>query len=197
MKSAGHVLGLVGGLLGPVGGLFGLVGLLLGSFGAVAGLPGGGASLVGPPLGLGDDLGVAPFVGQLGRFLRQVGSLLRPFSRLLGALGPLTSLLGQVTGVIGQPASLVGLFQGAGLGVAVIRLGVQAGVSVQAGVGQAVAPFVAEVVAGVTLVLHRMPGHAVRFAGLGHPLAGGDLPGLVRRHDRFFPGETARVCSPW
>jgi hypothetical protein len=42
-----------------------------------------------------------------------------------------------------------------------------------------------------------VPGHAVRFAGLSHALAGGGLPGLVRSHDRFFPGEAARVCSPW
>jgi hypothetical protein len=42
-----------------------------------------------------------------------------------------------------------------------------------------------------------VPGHAVRFAGLGHALAGGGLPRLVLSHDHFFPGGSARVCPPW
>jgi hypothetical protein len=184
---AGQFLGLVGGFLCLVGGLFGQVGLLLGSFGTAAGLLGGGAGLVGSPLGLRDGLLVAPFVGQLGRFLRQVGGLLGPVRGLLSAFGPLARLLGQVACMVGQPASLVGLLLGAGLGLAVARIIGRAGVPV----------LIAEIFTGVVLVLHRVPGHAVGFACLSHALAGGDLPGFVLSHDRFFPGEAARVCSPW
>jgi len=187
----GGFLGLVGGFLGLVGGLFGLLGLLLGSFGAAASLLGDDAGLVGPQLGLGDGLLVAPLVGQFGRFLGQIGGFLRPVGGFLRPVGALARLLGQVTRVLGQPTGLVSLLLGAGLGLAVARgfgcIIDRAGVPVH----------VVEVFSGVVLVLHRMPGHAVRLAGLSHALAGGDLPGLVLSHDRFFPGEAARVCSPW
>jgi hypothetical protein len=46
-------------------------------------------------------------------------------------------------------------------------------------------------------VLPGTAGHTVGFAGLSHALADGGLAGLVLGHDRFFPGEAARVCSPW
>jgi len=188
---AGQFLGLISGFLRLVGGLLGLVGLLLGAFGAAASLLGGGAGLVGSPLGLGDGLPVAPFVGQFQCFLGQVGGFLRPVGSLLGAVGALACLLGQVTCVLGQPTGMVGLLLGARLGLAVARV-------IGCAINRVDVPvLVAEVFSGVVLVLHRMPGHAVRLARLSHALAGGDLPGLVLSHDRFFPGEAARVCSPW
>jgi hypothetical protein len=91
-------------------------------------------------------------------------------------LGQLLSLLHLLPRV--QPAIFVG-------DVAVFRAG-------------AVLPvIVMDVRRGVVLVLHRVPGHAVWLAGLRHAQAGRDLPGFIRSHVRFFPGETARVCSPW
>jgi hypothetical protein len=190
VEVTGQLLRFVGRFLRLVGGLFGLVGLLLGAFGAAASLLGGGASFVGTFDGPGNRLVVAPFVGQLGRFLGQVGGFLRLICGLLGqvggfleSFGSLTGLLGQMAGLLGQPASLVGLLLGEEFGIAVTL------VNGRAGMGR--------VVGGVVLVLHHVPGDAVWFAGLSHALAGGDLPGFVRSHDRFFPGETARVCSPW
>ena len=195
VEVAGQVLGLVGRFVRLVGGLFGLVGLLLGSFGAAASPLGGGASLVGAPLGLGDGLVVAPFVGQFGRFLGQVGGFLGPVGVLLGPFGPLARLLGQVTRVLGQFAGLDGMLLGAGLGLAAACVPRLAAACV---LGHAVVPgVVAEVFGGVVLVFYRAAGHAIRLTRLGHALAGGDLAGLVLSHDRFFPGEAARVCSPW
>ena len=193
VEVADEFLGLVGCFLRVVRGLFCPVGLLFGAFGAAASLLGGGAGLVGAPNGLRDGLLVAPLVGEFGRFLGQVGGLFRLLGGLLGAFGALARLLGQVARVLGQPASLVGLLPGFGL--AVVRVAVQAGVDWL--VAADVFGGVVLVFRGVALVLHRVPGHAVGFAGLGHALAGGDLPGLVLSHDRFFPGEAARVCSPW
>jgi len=194
-RVAGQVLGLVGRFVRLVGGLFGLVGLLLGSFGAAASPLGGGASLVGPPFGLGDGLVVAPFVGQVGCFLGQVGGFLGPVGVLLGPFGPLARLLGQVTRVLGQFAGLDSMLLGAGLGLAAACVPRLAAACV---LGHAVVPgVVAEVFGGVVLVFYRAAGHAIGLARLGHALAGGDLAGLVLSHDRFFPGEAARVCSPW
>ena len=158
------------------------------------------------------ELIVGEVIGGVGGFLRLVGGLFclvggfrGAFGSLAGMLGqfagafgpsasllcPLAGLLGQVASVLGQLASLVGLLLGTGLGVA------GTGVNGGAGIGCAVNPVVAEVVGGVVLVLHHLPSHAVRLTGLSHALAGGDLPRFVRSHDRFFPGEAARVCSPW
>jgi hypothetical protein len=174
--------------------------LLLGSFGAVASPLGGDAGLVGPPFGLGDGLVVAPFVGQFGRFLSQVGGFLGPVGVLLGPFGPLARLLGQVTRALGQFAGLDGMLLDAGFGLAGACVPGLAGACVAAAcvLRHAVVPgVVAEVFGGVVLVFYRAAGHAIRLARLGHALAGGDLPGLVLSHDRFFPGEAARVCSPW
>jgi hypothetical protein len=155
---------------------------------------GSGAGLVGSPLSLGDGLIVAPFAGQIGRFLSQVRGFVRLVGGLFGVFGPLSRLLGQVVRPLGQPAGLVGLL---GL-LAGERLGL-AGPRLIRGLTSAlfIDQVVVEVISGVVLVLHRVPGHAIRLAGLRHALAGGDLPGFVLSHDRFFPGETARVCSPW
>ena len=178
VEVAGQFLGLVGGsgrVFRVVGGLFCLVRLLLGSFGAAASPLGGGASLVGPPHGLGNSLLVAPFVGEFGRFLGQVSGLFRLVGGLLGAFGPLARLLGQVACVLGQPASLVGLLL-PGFGLAVVRVVVQAGADWLA--VAVVSRGGSVVFLGVVVVLHRVPGHTVGFARLGHALAGGDLPGL-------------------
>lgn len=187
----GQFLGFVGGRLGLIGGLIGgllgLLGLLLGSFGAAAGPLGGGASLVGTPFGLGDGLIVASFLGQLVRFLDQVGGFLRLIGCLPGAFSAFAGHLGQVPCVLGELASLAGVLLSAGLNIAVTRVSVRTDIC----------HVVAEVVGSVALVLHRVPGHAVRLAGLSHALANGDLPGLVGSHDGLFPGEAARVCSPW
>lgn len=188
----GQFLGFVGGRIGLLGNLFGLLGLLLGSFGAAAGPPGCGAGLVGTPFGLGDGLIIASFLGQLVRFLGQVGGFLCLIGGLHGAFSAFAGHLGQVSRVLGELASLAGVLLGAGLGIAVTRVGVRTDT------GHVVAEVVvAEVVGSFALVLHRVPGHAVRLAGLSHALANGDLPRLVRSHDGLFPGETARVCSPW
>ena len=195
-------LGFVGRFLRLVGGLFGLVGLLLGAFSAVASLLGGGASFVGTQDGPGNRLVVAPFVGELGRFLGQVGGFLRLICGLRRAFGPLPGLLGQVARVLGDLPGLVGLLLGLGLGaVRFLGLGVFRGGAVSAlgvfhgrgrafrdrgcafrGEGRAFIPVVG---GGVTLVLHRAPGHAVGLTGLCHALAGGGLAGLVLSHDRF------------
>ena len=169
-----------------IGGLFGLVGLLLRTFGATASPLGGGTSLVGAPFGLGDGLVVAPFAGQVGRFLSQVGGFLGPVGVLLGPFGPLARLLGHVTRMLGQFAGLDSMLLGASLGLAAVRVP-----------GLAAACVPGHTVFGVVLVLYRVAGHAVRLARLSYALAGGDLAGLVLSHDRFFPGEAARVCSPW
>jgi hypothetical protein len=195
VEIAGQVLGLVGRFLRLVSGLFGLVGLLLGTLGAAASPLGGGTSLVGAPFGLGDGLVVAPFAGQVGRFLSQVGGFLGPVGVLLGSFGPLARLLGQVARLLGQFAGLDSMLMSAGLGLAAVRVPGLTGTCV---LGHGVVPgFVAEVFGGIVVVRYRPAGHAVRLARLSHALAGGDLPGLVLSHDRFFPGETARVCSPW
>jgi hypothetical protein len=112
---AGQVLGLIGRSLRLIGGLFGLVGLFLGSFGVAASMRGRGAGLVGPPLSPGDDLPVAPLVGQVGGFLGQVGGLLGPVGGLLGALGALPCLLGQPARPVGMLAGLVDVLPDAGL----------------------------------------------------------------------------------
>ena len=199
----GQFLGFVSGFLRPVGRLFRPVGVLLGSFGPGAGLFGGGAGVVGPPHGLVDRLVVAPFTGQFGRFLGQVGGFLGPIGGLGRALGSLPRLLGQITRMLGDLPGPVRLLAGQGLG-----RGLAPGCSASmpyassaagsyASPAAAVIPLIADVFGSVALVLHRMPGHAVGLASLGHPLAGGSLAGLVLRHDCFFPGEAARVCSPW
>ena len=131
-------------------------------------------SLVAPGLVVGEL--IDQVLGFVGGFLRLVGGLFGQVGSFLKAFGSLTGLLGQVAG-------LVGLLLGKEFGIAVTL------VNGRAGMGR--------VVGGVVLVLHHVPGDAVWFAGLSHALAGGDLPGFVRSHDRFFPGETARVCSPW
>jgi len=199
VEVADKVLGLISRFVRLLGGLFGLVGLLLGSFGAAASPLGGGASLAGAPFGLGDSLVVAPFVGQVRRFLSQVGGFLGPVGVLLGPFGPLARLLGQVARMLGQFAGLDSMLLSAGLGLAAVCVpGVTtACVPVLGGacvLGHAV---VAKVFGGVVLVFYRAAGHAIRLTRLGHTLAGGDLAGLVLSHDRFFPGEAARVCSPW
>src|SRR5271170_2774545 len=100
---------------------------------------------------------------------------------------------------------------GAGLGLALVRVPGLADACVpgladacvlgHAGarvLAHAVVPgVVAEIFGGVVLVFYRAAGHAVRLTRFSHALAGGDLPSLVLSHDRFFPGEAARVCSPW
>ncbi len=188
IEVAGQVLGLIGRFICLVSGLFGLVGLLLRTFGAAASPLGGGASLVGAPFGLGDGLVIAPFAGQVGRFLSQVGGFLGPVGVLLGSFGPLACLLGEVARLLGQVAGLDGMLVGAGLRLAAVR------------VGACVPGLMGTCVPGhavVVVVFYGPAGHAVRLARLSHALAGGDLPGLVLSHDRCFPGETARVSSPW
>jgi hypothetical protein len=138
-------------------------------------------SLVAPGLVVGEL--IDQVLGFVGGFLRLICGLLGQVGGFLESFGLLTGLLGQMAGLLGQPASLVGLLLGEEFGIAVTL------VNGRAGMGR--------VVGGVVLVLHHVPGDAVWFAGLSHALAGGDLPGFVRSHDRFFPGETARVCSPW
>jgi hypothetical protein len=170
--------------------------LLLGSFGAAASPLGGGTSLAGAPFGLGDGLVVAPFVGQVRRFLSQVGGFLGPVGVLLGPFGPLARLLGQVARMLGQFAGLDSMLLSASLGLAAACVPGLAATCV-AGACVSGHAVVAKVFGGVMLVFYRAAGHAIRLTRLGHALAGGDLAGLVLSHDRFFPGEAARVCSPW
>lgn len=199
----GQFLGFVSSFLRPVGGFFRPVGVLLGSFGPGAGLFGGGASVVGPPHGLADRLLVAPFVGQFGRFLDQVSGFLGPIGGLGRAFGSLPRLLGQIPRILGDlpgPVRLLaGQGPGRGLGSGLFSLDAVRvlGCGVVRVLSRGVIPLIADVFGRVALVLHRVPGHAVGLTSLGHALAGGSLASLVLSHDCFFPGEAARVCSPW
>jgi len=124
-------------------------------------------------------------------FSHQVGGFLGPVGVLLGPFGLLARLLGQVARLLGQFAGLDGILLGAGLSLAAACV---PGLAAACVLRHAV---VAEVFGGVVVVFYRAAGHAIRLARLSHALAGGDLAGLVLSHDRFFPGEAARVCSPW
>jgi hypothetical protein len=162
---------------------------LLGSFGSLASLLGGGAGLVGAPLGLRDLLVVRQFPGQVGRFLGQVCGLIGRGGCLTGPLGAQPRLFGQVARVVSQAAGLIGLLGGAGLIRAGIRL--RGGQVLVRGadavlVRGADAVLVRGADAVLVLGLDRAPGHVVGFAGLGHALASGDLPGFVLSHDHFF-----------
>jgi hypothetical protein len=181
VRRAGLLLGLVGFLLGLISGVLRPVGLLLGHVGPVLRLPGRGSGLGGALPRLLLLLLAGPAAGHFGGFGRHVGGFLRHHGRLVRLIGPLTDLLGPVLRLLGpQPGPLEPVPR-----LLHAFLGAESGLARAAGVGVAV------------LVLDRVPGHAVWFAGFGHPLAGGGLPRLVLSHDHFFPGGSARVCPPW
>ena len=182
---AGQFPGRVGGFLRLLGRLGRLAGQLDGLLGPPPGLLGGGAGLVGPLLGPGDLLVGAPFPGQVRRFLGQVRGALRRARGLIRALCPDLGFLRRLPRALGELTSPAGLlFSGCLLfgGVLFFR-----------GVLFCRGPLFVrlELHVVVVLVLHGVPGDAVRLAGLRHPLPRGALPGFVRSHDR---SSSRRVC---
>jgi hypothetical protein len=137
------------------------VGLLLGAVEPVLRLPGRRTGLRGQFVGPGLLLGVGPAPGQVGGLGGHVGGGLCHRGGFLGPFGPLLGLVGPLLRLVGPPAGPVGEF--------LCLLGVRPALSGRLWLGGALV---------ARLVLHRVPGHAVRFAGLGHPLAGGGLRAL-------------------
>jgi hypothetical protein len=197
----GRLLRRVGGSLGGVRGFLRRLDLPLGRLGSAASLIGGGPGLIGPAQGAVDFRFVRPllrhiggFLGQVGGLLRRVGGLFQPFSALSRPVGPLARPVGQAPGPVGRlPGVEAGLLLVVELGIA--RVGFP---------GHGAGPVVTTRRRVMALILDGMAGvldgtarDAIRFAGLGHALADGGLPGLVRSHDQLFPGGTARVCPPW
>ena len=181
--------GLVGSLFGQVGLFLGQVGLFLGTLGLTLGPVGPvlrflrrGAGLAGPPLRLLLLLLVSPLPGQVGGFGGHIRGVVRHHGRLVRLFGPLPGVFGPFPRLVGSfpgPVRPLPRAQGALVLGGAFRTGPVRGGLI---LGDAVRGFVAAL-----LALDRVPGHAVGFAGLGHPLAGGDLPGLVLSHDHFFP----------
>ena len=153
----------------PFGSFLRPVGLLLGPVESALRLPGRGPRLRGHPVRPRLLLAFGPAPGQVGGLGGHVSSGVSHRGGFLGPFGPLLSLVGPLLRLVGPPARPLGEF--------LRLLGVRTALD-HGGLGGAVLS---------RLVLHRVPGHAVRFAGLGHPLAGGGLPRLVLRHDHFFP----------
>ena len=187
---AGQFPGRVGGFLRLLGRLGRLAGQFDGLLGPPPGLLSGGAGLIGPLLGPGDLLVGAPFPRQVGRFLGQVRGALRRARGLIRALGPDLGFLRRLPRALRELASPPGLLFSGGLlfrgplrfrGVLLFRCGLLFRGKL----------FVGLVLHVVVLVLHGVPGDAVRLAGLRHPLPRGALPGFVRSHDR---SSSRRVC---
>ena len=173
LRLAGQFLGVVGFLAGPFGGLLRPSGPLNRPVEPVLRLLGRGPGARGQLVRSRLLLGVGPAPGQVGGLGGHVGGVARHRGGFLGSFGPLLRLIGPLLCLIGPTTRPIGEF---------LRL---------LGVRPALAGVLLDPDAGGALrgrlVLDRVPGHAVRFAGLGHPLASGGLPRLVLRHDYFFP----------
>ena len=173
VRLAGFLLGQVGLFLGQVGLFLGQVGFLPGPVGPALRLLGRGPGLGGPQLRLLLLLLVGPAAGDGGGFGGHIGAVVRHHGRLVRLLGPLPGPFGPLLSVLGQFPRPVRVLLRAQPALA-------RGCPIPGDTGRG------GFVLGV-LALDRVPGHAVWLAGLGHALAGSDLPRLVLSHDHFFP----------
>ena len=167
LRLVGFLFGQVGLFLRQVGLFLRQVGLPLGPVRPALRLLRRGPGLVGPPLRLLLLLLVSPLPGEVGGFgghiggvVRHHGRLVRPLGAFPGSFGPLPHLVGPLPLLVGPlPCAQPALVPGA-------RRRPRGTVPVRDG-------FVPD---PVVLAFDRVPGHAVGFAGLGHPLADIALP---------------------